>query len=134
MARHHYLLCRDGALCGRVLIKISTQRGLKSEVDLFIAQAVLQQLCLKENKTAEDTFETYITHHPNIKQCKTPFYMPLLNFLYFLFRCIEIGRHDAFRTLCTLYKPSLNRDPAFDKYLTKIGKVLIFFNLHILCW
>jgi len=124
-ARHHYLLCREGHLCGRILIKINETKGYTSELDLFIVQAVLQQLCLKDRKTAEDTFVSYTSQHPQILRKDMPFKQPLLNFIYFLFRSIDMGRLDCFRSLCDLYKPSLNRDPSFDKYLVKIG-VLFF--------
>lgn len=57
---------------------------------------------------------------------RTPVYpLPLLNFVHFLFRCIDTARLDTFRALCDLYKPSLSRDPSFEKYLLKIG-VLFF--------
>nr|XP_014099602.2 Golgi to ER traffic protein 4 homolog [Bactrocera oleae] len=120
-ARHHFLLSRDGNLCGRILMKIHKNKGYKNELDLFIVQAVLQQLCLKDRKTAEDTFISYTSNHSSIRRNEAPFKQPLLNFIHFLFRCIDTGRHDTFRALCDLYKPSLNRDPSFEKYLVKIG-------------
>ncbi|XP_053946543.1 Golgi to ER traffic protein 4 homolog [Anastrepha ludens] len=120
-ARHHFLLSRDGNLCGRILIKIHKNKGYDSELDLFIVQAVLQQLCLKDRKTAENTFTSFVINHPDIRRKEAPFKQPLLNFVFFLFRCIDTGRNDAFRTLCDLYKPSLNRDSSFEKYLVKIG-------------
>ncbi|XP_036323445.1 Golgi to ER traffic protein 4 homolog isoform X2 [Rhagoletis pomonella] len=120
-ARHHFLLSRDGNLCGRILIKIHKNKGYDSELDLFIVQAVLQQLCLKDRRTSEETFISFTTNHSDIRRKEAPFKQPLLNFVYFLFRCIDTGRQDAFRALCDLYKPSLNRDPSFEKYLIKIG-------------
>ncbi|XP_067619235.1 Golgi to ER traffic protein 4 homolog [Eurosta solidaginis] len=120
-ARHHFLLSRDGNICGRILIKMHKNKGFDSEMDLFIVQAVLQQLCLKDRKAAEETFNSFTTNHPDIRRRESPFKQPLLNFIYFLFRCIDMGRQDTFRSLCDLYKPSLNRDLSFQKYLVKIG-------------
>lgn len=121
LARRYYMLCRDGNLCGRILIKINESKGFSSEVDLFIVQAVLQQISLNDRKTAEDTFSTYTRYHPKINRKEAPFKQPLLNFIHFLFRLMDTKNLEAFKALCTLYKVQLERDPAFDKYLTKIG-------------
>ncbi|XP_030370544.1 Golgi to ER traffic protein 4 homolog [Scaptodrosophila lebanonensis] len=122
-ARHHYLLCQDGSLCGRVLIDISQTKGFKSEVDLFLVQAVLQQLCLRERKTAEDTFKEYTRYHEKLLRHEFPFKEPLVNFLYFLFRLIETKSVTGFRALRKLYDPSLKRDTSFLKYIGKIGVI-----------
>lgn len=121
LARRYYMLCRDGNLCGRILIKINETKGYKSEVDLFIVQAVLQQISLNDRKTAEDTFTAYTRYHPKISRKEAPFKQPLLNFIHFLFRLMDTKNLEAFKALCTLYKAELERDPAFEKYLTKIG-------------
>ncbi|KAL7728753.1 hypothetical protein ACLKA6_004120 [Drosophila palustris] len=125
-ARHHYLLCQDGSLCGRVLIEISQSKGFQSEVDLFVVQAVLQQLSLKDRKTAEDTFNEYARYHPKLLRHEFPYKEPLVNFLYFLFRLIDMKSVTGFRALRKLYDPSLKRDTSFMKYLTKIG--ILYFD------
>ncbi|CAD6993175.1 Golgi to ER traffic protein 4 homolog [Ceratitis capitata] len=121
LSRHHFLLSRNGNLCGRMLIKMHQNKGNDSEIDLFIVQAVLQQLCLKDRKAAEDTFKSYTANHPSIRRKEAPFEQPLLNFIHFLFRVIDTGRPHVFEALRDLYKPSLKRDPSFEKYLVKIG-------------
>ncbi|KAH8247316.1 hypothetical protein KR038_002391 [Drosophila bunnanda] len=126
LARHHYLLCQDGSLCGRVLIEISQSRGFQGEVDLFLVQAVLQQLSLKDCKTAEDTFTEYTRYHAKLLRHEFPFKEPLVNFLYFLFRLIDVKCVAGFRALRKLYDPSLKRDLAFLKYVAKIG--VIYFD------
>lgn len=126
-ARHHFLLSRDGSGCGQMLIQLSQSKGFPNEIDLFIAQVVLQQLCLKERTSAQQTFETYTKYHPKIAATEPPFILPLLNFIYFLLKSIETGARLAiFKSLCDLYKVSLARDPSYDKYLQKIG--VIFFG------
>lgn len=125
-ARHHFLLSKDGSGCGQMLIELSQTKGFSKEVDLFIAQVVLQQLCLKEITSATNTFNTYIKFHPKISRTDPPFVMPLLNFIFFLFKVIETRKLAIFRSLYELYKPSLDRDPSYEKYLEKIG--VIFFG------
>lgn len=125
-ARHHFLLSRDGSGCGQMLIELSQTKGFPKEADLFIAQVVLQQLCLKEIASAAETFNTYIKFHPKINRTDPPFMMPLLNFCFFLLQIIESRKLAIFKKLCELYKPSLDRDPSYEKYLEKIG--VIFFN------
>lgn len=126
-ARHHYLLSRDGAGCGRMLIELSRSKGAAGELDLFVAQCVLQQLCLKEHRTAAMTFATYAEQHPSIGRTDPPFALPLLNFVYYLLECCSSvsAANDLpiFRALCAAYKSVLERDPSFDKYLQQIGSV-----------
>lgn len=126
-ARHHFLLSRDGTGCGQMLIQLSQAKGFANEIDLFIAQVVLQQLCLKEKLSALQTFEEYTKYHPKIACSEPPFPLPLLNFCFFLLKAIEAGKLVMFKTLCDLYKPSLARDPSYDKYLQKIG--VLFFGV-----
>lgn len=42
MARQHFIYSRDGSGCAAMLVELHEQRGYKNEIDLFIAQAVLQ--------------------------------------------------------------------------------------------
>ena len=125
-AKHHFLLSKDGDGCGKMLLQLSITKGYATEVDLFIAQFILQQLCLKETETAMKTFGMYTKYHPKIASTEPPFIQPLLNFLFFLLKAIETKKLIVFKTLCELYKPSLDRDPSYEKYLQKIG--IIFFG------
>ncbi|XP_031635332.1 Golgi to ER traffic protein 4 homolog [Contarinia nasturtii] len=125
-ARHHFLLSKDGSGCGQMLIELSQTKGFPKEADLFITQVVLQQLCLKEISSAAETFHTYIKFHPKISRTDPPFVMPLLNFVFFLLKIIGSRKLAIFKKLCELYKPSLDRDPSYEKYLEKIG--VIFFG------
>lgn len=124
-ARHHFLLSKYGKGFGRMLIQLSQTKGVPSEMDLFIAQVILQQLCLNETTAAAETFATYTKYHPKIACSEPPFITPLLNFIYFLLRAVEANQRKlvVFRTLCELYKPSLERDPSYEKYLQKIGTI-----------
>lgn len=120
-AHHHYLLSRDGIACGQMLIELSETKGAANELDMFIAQVVLQQLSLKERETAVQTFRTYTAQHPRIGQAEPPFELPMLNFLYYLLECCGTGVLQTFRALCSVYKPALERDTTFNLYLTRIG-------------
>lgn len=120
-ARHHYLLSKDGVAFGNMLIELSQKKAFASEMDLIIAQVVLQLLCLKEKDTALETFSTYTKLHPKISTSKPPYLTPLLNFLYFLLKLIENPNLVAFRSLCELYKVALSRDNYYEKQLQTIG-------------
>lgn len=73
-----------------MLVELHVTKGLKSEIDLFIAQAVFQFLCLRNIQMAAETFDKYTASHPTIKNEKGPPYiLPLLNFLWFLLRAVE---------------------------------------------
>lgn len=123
LARRHYMLSQDGDGCGQMLVRLSVERGNGSEVDLFAAQMVLQQLYLNERATAARTFATYAKYHPLVARSEPPFAQPLLNFVFFLLQCCETGRLSMFRALCDVYGPALARDATFDKYLQRIGVV-----------
>lgn len=41
-SRYHFLHSTDGEGCANMLVEYSTSRGFRSEVDMFVAQAVLQ--------------------------------------------------------------------------------------------
>ena len=41
-SRYHFLHSSDGEGCADMLVEYSTARGFRSEVDMFVAQAVLQ--------------------------------------------------------------------------------------------
>ena len=76
-----------------MLVELHLLRGYPSEVDLFLAQAVLQYLCLQKKVAAHDVFQKYTTQHPNIKKQKgPPFFLPLLNFLWLLLSAIDSGQ------------------------------------------
>lgn len=90
VAHRHFLHSSDGEAYAKMLIELHTTKGLKSEIDLFIAQAVLQCLCLRNIEMATEAFNKYTGSHPTIKNDKGPPYLfPLLNFIWFLLRAIE---------------------------------------------
>ncbi|XP_066603451.1 Golgi to ER traffic protein 4 homolog [Prorops nasuta] len=126
MARQHFIHSKDGSGCAAMLVELHEQRGYSKEIDLFIAQAVLQYLCLQNKATAQEAFNSYTLKHPKI--CSGPPYLlPLLNFLFFLLKTIDSGKLDVFTVLCEQYQISLNRDPCYRQYLDKIGQ--LFFNV-----
>ncbi|KAK6170669.1 hypothetical protein SNE40_019004 [Patella caerulea] len=125
-ARYHYLHSCDGKGCATMLIEYHSVRGYASEVDMFIAQAVLQYLCLQNKETANEVFTTYTRNHPAIEK-GPPYVKPLLNFLSFLLLALEGGKLPVFSILCDKYEASLNRDPSYKEYLDKIGQ--LFFGL-----
>eukprot|EP00090_Calanus_glacialis_P045641 TRINITY_DN8607_c0_g1_i1.p1 TRINITY_DN8607_c0_g1~~TRINITY_DN8607_c0_g1_i1.p1 ORF type:complete len:336 (-),score=102.85 TRINITY_DN8607_c0_g1_i1:173-1180(-) len=121
-SRQHFLQSWDGAGCGHMLVEYHQARGFNSEVDMFIAQTVLQYLCLKKSLAAATAFVAYTEQHPKIK-CGPPYPHPLLNFLWFLLLSIQTSQSlSAYTVLCEKYKQFLDRDPQYLEYLDKIGQ------------
>lgn len=126
-ARRHVIHTQDGSQCASFLIEYHIVSGFPGEIDLFVTQAVLQFLCLRNTLTANNTFVSYTTKHPGILRKSHPFKQPLLNFIAFLLIIIEKGSIDQYTVLCEQYQPSIHRDPTYPLYLDKIGQ--IFFGL-----
>nr|CAI5850683.1 unnamed protein product [Callosobruchus analis] len=144
-ARHHFIYSQDGKSCAKLLIEFHMTQGFKGEADLFVAQAVLQYLCLKNKNTANQTFASYTEQHPRIRRSGPPYLFPLLNFIWFCFRLLRgnsqifisisaqpflkiIQKIQTFAVLCEQYEPSIKRDPCYVQYLDKIGQ--IFFGVQ----
>ncbi|XP_070636465.1 Golgi to ER traffic protein 4 homolog isoform X1 [Bos indicus] len=125
-SRYHFLHSSDGEGCANMLVEYSTARGFRSEVDMFVAQAVLQFLCLKNKSSASVVFTTYTQKHPSIEG-GPPFVQPLLNFIWFLLLAVDGGKLTVFTVLCEQYQPSLRRDPMYNEYLDRIGQ--LFFGV-----
>uniref|UniRef100_A0A3B3ZWE8 Golgi to ER traffic protein 4 homolog n=1 Tax=Periophthalmus magnuspinnatus TaxID=409849 RepID=A0A3B3ZWE8_9GOBI len=125
-SRYHFLHSSDGEGCALMLVEYSASRGFRSEVDMFVAQAVLQFLCLKNKSSASVVFSTYTEKHPSIEK-GPPFVQPLLNFIWFLLLAVEGGKLTVFTVLCEQYQPSLKRDPMYNEYLDRIGQ--LFFGV-----
>ncbi|CAB3224137.1 unnamed protein product [Arctia plantaginis] len=129
-AHRHFLHSSDGSAYANMLVELHTSRGLKSEIDLFIAQPVLQILCLRNIRMATETFTKYTSSHPKINNDKGPPYIfPLLNFLWFLLRAIEQKHPTQFKILRSWYAISIKRDPNYSVYLDNIGR--IWFGIEI---
>merc|ERR1719229_1350332 len=89
---------------------------------MFIAQTVLQYLCLKKSLAAATALVAYTEQHPKIKS-GPPYNHPLLNFLWFLLLSVQTSQSlSAYTVLCEKYKHVLDRDPQYLEYLDKIGQ------------
>jgi hypothetical protein len=89
-SRLHFVHSSDsGDDCALMLVEYQTSLGFPTEVDLFIAQFVLQVLCIRNKPMANQTFISYTSKHPDIKSPNPPFLLPLLNFLWFLLLAID---------------------------------------------
>lgn len=123
-ARFRIMLSSNGYAAGCFLIALHERYGLRSEVDLFITQAVLQFLCMRQISVAMLTFYTYTRGHPLLEPGPPFVHFPLLNFLWFLMLAIEKKCNlSVFAVLCEKYEPQLHRDSAYAKYLDKIGQL-----------
>lgn len=89
-ARLHFIYSSDsGEHCALMLIEYQQAKGYPNEIDLIIAQFVLQVLCCENVTMANQTFFEYTRKHPGIKKTQPPFSMPLLNFVYFLLSSVN---------------------------------------------
>lgn len=122
MAKQHFVYSHDGVGCASMLAELHQLRGYSNEIDLFITQVVLQYLCLQNLKTAQEVFDSYTSVHPKI-QIGPPFLLPLLNFIHFLLKSIQLSSLSKYQVLCQQYQLSLNRDPSFRMYLDKIAQL-----------
>ncbi|KAG8040568.1 hypothetical protein G9C98_002564 [Cotesia typhae] len=75
---------------------------------------------------AQEAFDSYTSRHPKINN-EPPYLLPLLNFLFFLLKTIQLSSFAAFTVLCEQYQLSLNRDPSYRTYLDKIAQ--LFFDV-----
>ena len=66
MSRYHFLHSNDGELFSQMLIDMHMNFGLPSEYDLFLAQAVLQVLSLRNVVEASKLFKSYVKYHPTL--------------------------------------------------------------------
>ena len=78
-----------------MLAEYHQARGFNSEVDMFIAQTVLQYLCLKKSLAAATALVAYTEQHPKIKS-GPPYNQPLLNFLWFLLLSVQVDLNEIF--------------------------------------
>ncbi|KAA8581189.1 hypothetical protein FQN60_002770 [Etheostoma spectabile] len=97
-SRYHFLHSSDGEGCAQMLVEYSASRGYRTEIDMFVAQAVLQFLCLKNKNSASVVFSTYTEKHPSIEK-GPPFVQPLLNFIWFLLLAVDGGKLTVFTYL-----------------------------------
>jgi hypothetical protein len=98
-----------------MLIEAHQTLGYPSEIDLFIAQTVLQYLLLHNFHTAYLVFVTYVEQHPKIRQPPPgPFnhIYPMLNFLWFLLLCLKK----------ILVKTSINNNLVNEEPTNRSGK------------
>jgi hypothetical protein len=81
-----------------MLIEINIYYGYPSEIDYYLTQAVLQYLCLRNLKCAEEFYDHYVNNHPTILKfskleeasLKYPYEkFPLVNFLKFLLASLK---------------------------------------------
>lgn len=127
-ARQHFLYSNDGASSAEMLVEFAISDGKEEEYDLFIAQFVLQLLCIRSKQTANVAFITYTEKHPKCESMP-PFSLPMLNFIFFLLAAVESQKLATFTALCDKYKPSIARDPDYFQYLERIGEN--FFGLQL---
>jgi len=125
-ARYHFMRSDDMQNLGSMLVEIQVELGYHSEIDIFVTQAVLQLLCIRNLGIASSLFDNYLEQHPLLSN-QPPFKYPLLNFTWLLLLAIQSAKISSYAVLCEHYQPSLKRDPTYREYLDRIGQ--IYFGL-----
>jgi golgi to ER traffic protein 4 len=135
--RYHFLHSCCPQLFARMIIKIHLNYGYPSEIDLFLAQTVLQYLAVRNIKNSFELFHFYLKQHPKLVNNyekvadEDIFYCakyPLINFIQFLFEVLIKKDSKMFNTIINVYKPSLDRDPTFYQVFFLIEKKIHKFN------
>lgn len=128
-ARYHFLHSLDAQSFAHMIVECHLNFGFPSEYDLFLVQAVLQYLSLRNAPCAREFFKVYTENHPQTvkkhidSNSKIELYdHPLVNFTNLLLKVIENGNVKAYRSLIDVYKPSLDRDTSLYSYLERVGE------------
>ncbi|THD20596.1 Golgi to er traffic protein 4 [Fasciola hepatica] len=122
-ARFRFMLSLNGCAVCSFLIALHQRYGLRSEIDLFITQAVLQFLCMRQPSAAILSFYTYTRGHPRLEPGPPFTRFPLLNFIWFFLLVIHsTERFSVFCVLCEKCLPQINRDSTYATYLETIGR------------
>lgn len=92
-SRLHFVYSGDsGENVALMLVEYQRAEGFPAEVDLMIAQFVLQVLAAERKQLAKVAFKVYTSRHPAIGGLEPPFLKPLLNFIFFLLSAIDNHR------------------------------------------
>lgn len=92
-SRLHFVYSGDsGENVALMLVEYHLSVGFPGEVDLMIAQFVLQVLAAERKQLAAVAFKVYTARHPAIEGLQPPFLKPLLNFIFFLLSAIDNHR------------------------------------------
>eukprot|EP00741_Cyanophora_paradoxa_P013608 tig00020703_g13137.t1 len=122
-AQRYFVRGNDPRSLARMLLEWSG-KGYPAEVDLFLARAVLQLLCVQNLRDANVVFDTFLRTAPG-----GPPRTPLVNFLRFLLATLERDAAPLLAVLRSKYRPSIARDPSFPNYLDHIANK--FYNVPI---
>ncbi|XP_077300122.1 Golgi to ER traffic protein 4 homolog [Arctopsyche grandis] len=123
-AQQHFFHSNDGLSFAAMLVEMHKNQGSESDIDIYIASAVLQVLCRKKQQLARDTFLYYVGLHPTIlNETGPPFMTELLNFIWFLLQAVETKKANVFNELLVTYDESINQDPSYSIFLRRIGKI-----------
>jgi len=128
-ARLHLMRAADGANCGALLVQLHRARCYPSELELVLAQTVLQLLCAPRDgpRAAVRCFGTFVRLHPDPRLAggRAPFAgLPLLNFVWLLLKAVAAHSPvGVFCVLCEQYRALLVRDAALLGCLDRVGQL-----------
>lgn len=117
-AAKHYLHAEKPVEFAAMLFEWANE-GYASELDLYLARAVLQLLSLENLRDANKVYEEFVAA---CKKANKSTDMPLINFVRFLLLTLERDALPLFQLLQERYAPALARDAALRSYLSAIGQ------------
>ncbi|CEP00951.1 unnamed protein product (mitochondrion) [Plasmodiophora brassicae] len=101
------------------------EKVFPSEVDLLVARAVLQYLCLENFEGARHILDKLVNDDRWASRLDTP----LIRFCQFLLETLRRDASPLFQMLRSKYAASVDRDASFKNYLDHIGAT--YFNLQV---
>ncbi|CAI5446661.1 unnamed protein product [Caenorhabditis angaria] len=122
LAKNHYLLAENPQEFSDFLLEV-TKNSIEIEVDLLIAQIVLQLLCIDRFPYAKQVFEEFTRKIGAKTGEKQGFDLPLLNFINILFDVVAKVDVTQYAVIVETYVSEIERDETFKGYLSRIGKI-----------
>lgn len=125
----HFSRGAGAAAYARALSDINTQAG-GQEAPLFVTRAVLQILASAHAASADRQLQYAKAVFAACKQ-QQPSQLseqPLAHFCELLLQALSLRQHNLMALLQSKYEASLETDPSFEAYLTKIEQV--YFNVQ----
>eukprot|EP00180_Rhodochaete_pulchella_P000363 Plantae.Rhodophyta-Rhodochaete_pulchella.ctg1256.p1 GENE.Plantae.Rhodophyta-Rhodochaete_pulchella.ctg1256~~Plantae.Rhodophyta-Rhodochaete_pulchella.ctg1256.p1 ORF type:complete len:299 (-),score=46.55 Plantae.Rhodophyta-Rhodochaete_pulchella.ctg1256:869-1765(-) len=121
-SQKHYLTSNDPEGHAEMVLAWAETEGVRSEVDLFVMRTIFKYLVVGNLNDANVLLSAFLQKYGKG-------FSPLSNFAEMLLMTLEReNAHPLFAKLQEVYAPSLNRDPTFMSYMSKVAAV--FYNIQ----
>uniref|UniRef100_A0A6B2LAC2 Uncharacterized protein n=1 Tax=Arcella intermedia TaxID=1963864 RepID=A0A6B2LAC2_9EUKA len=113
---YHYLRADNPVEHAQVIKRWDAEIRKEEELDVIVARAILQYLCLENLKNANLFFN-------EISKFLKPDQTKMMRFVKYLLPTLERNAYPLFQLLRDKFTSEISKDEAFDKYLDLIGKI-----------